>query len=141
MSFDKKAYNNAYNKKKYTGVSFRLHSVNDADVLEALKDIPNVKEYLCKLVRQDKRRNERKHGYQYNRGDRKVHLNYKKYPFEVIEFTGLNGRYTVAYAENYDIAQGIAAAYLQNHPEAAPVAIYERIYDDHIHAYAAVQVN
>lgn len=141
MSFDKKAYNNAYNKKTYTGVSFRLHSVNDADVLDALKDVTNVKEYLCKLVRQDKRRNERKHGYQYNRGDRKVHLNYQKYPFEVIEFNELNGRYTIGYAESYDIARGIADEYLRKHPDAGAVMIYERMHDETINAWVAVQVN
>ena len=140
MSFDKKKYNNEYNKKTYTGISFRLHTVNDADVLDALKDISNVKEYLCKLIRQDKRKNERKHGYQYNRGDRKVHLNYTKYPYEVIEFKEANDRYTVGYAEKVETAQGIADAYLMKHPDAGAVAIYERVYDDHISAYAAVQV-
>ena len=41
----------------------------------------------------------------------------------------------------FDDGMAFLLAYLQNHPEAAPVAIYERIYDDTIHAWGSVQVN
>lgn len=139
MAFNKQSYNNAYNKDKYIGVSFRVNRETEKDIADALKAQDNMKAYICGLILADQKRKERKTGYVRSRSDRKAHMNYGKYPFEVIEFLANNDRYTVGYAENMMAAVSLSASYSAT-TATGEVKIYQRIYDDHIGAWAAVEV-
>lgn len=139
MAFNKQDYNNTYNKDKYIGVSFRVNRETEKDIADALKAQPNMKAYICGLILADQKRRERKAGFVRSRSDRKAHMNYGKYPFEVIEFLANNDRYTVGYAESYDAAQALSASYSAT-TATGEVKIYQRFYDDHISAWSAVEV-
>lgn len=140
MSFDKAAYNNAYNKEKYLGVSFRINRTTEKDIADALKDVANMKEYICRLIRADVKKKQRRAGWQMNRGDQKIHKDIQRYPFEVVEMVGFNDRYTVGFAENLDAANMMLAYYAKRNESAGPLAIYHRFYDEHVGARCAVQV-
>lgn len=140
MSFDKSAYTNAYNKEKYLGVSFRINRISEKDIADALKDVTNMKEYICRLIRADVKRKQRRAGWAVNRGDKKIHQDYKRYPFEVIEMVGFNDRYTVGFAEDLDAANMMLSYYAQKNEAAGPLAIYHRFYDDTVKAVCSVQV-
>lgn len=45
-------YNNAYNKKKYININFRVNK-EDTEILEKIKSAPNKAKYLTDLIRQD----------------------------------------------------------------------------------------
>lgn len=139
MAFNKQSYNNAYNKDKYIGVSFRVNRETEKYIADALKVQDNVKAYICGLILADQKRKERKAGFVRSRSDRKAHLNYGKYPFEVIEMLANNDRYTVGYAESYEAAQALSASYTAT-TATGEVKIYQRFYDDHISAWSAVEV-
>lgn len=139
MAFNKQDYNNTYNKDKYIGVSFRVNRETEKDIADALKAQPNMKAYICGLILADQRRKERKAGFVRSRSDRKAHLNYEKYPFEVIEFLANNDRYTVGYAENLMAAVSLSASYSST-TSTGEVKIYQRFYDDTLHACCAVEV-
>lgn len=51
-------YNNAYNKKKYININFRVNK-EDTEILEKIKSVPNKAKYLTNLVRQDIRKSEK----------------------------------------------------------------------------------
>lgn len=51
-------YNNAYNKKKYININFRVNK-EDTEILEKIKSVPNKAKYLTDLVRQDIRKSEK----------------------------------------------------------------------------------
>lgn len=140
MSFNKTEYNNAYNKANYLGVSFRINRTTEKDIADALKDVENIKAYICKLIRADVRKKQRRAGWQMNRGDLKIHKDYGRYPFEVVEMVGCNDRYTVGFAEDLDAANLMLSYYAQRNENAGPLAIYHRFYDDHVGAHCAVQV-
>lgn len=140
MSFDKVAYNNAYNKEKYLGVSFRINRISEKDIADALKDVTNMKEYICKLIRADVKRRQRRAGWVLNKGDRKVHADYKRYPFEVVELLAFNDRYTVGFAEDRDSAEMMLNYYQRTNQESGPLAIYHRFYDPDLQTVGAVQV-
>ena len=140
MSFDKAAYNNAYNKEKYLGVSFRINKQTEKDIADALKDVSNMKEYICRLVRADVKKRQRRAGWAMNRGDQKTHKDYARFPFEVIEMVGFNDRYTVGFAEDLDAANMMLSYYAQKNEAAGPLAIYHRFYDKDLKAMAAIQV-
>ena len=138
MSFDKQKYNDAYNKANYSTVSFRINKKDDKKILEHLKAQPKLKEYICSLILKDIQRYERKTGYVRSKADRKAHLNYQKYSFEVIECVGINDRYTVGFAESYEAAQALAISYISQHQTAGPLTIYQRFYDDTVKAHVAI---
>lgn len=140
MSFDKIAYNNAYNKEKYTNVSFRINRITEKDIADVLKDVTNMKEYICKLIRADVKRRQRRAGWVLNNGDRKVHADYKRYPFEVVELLAFNDRYTVGFATDRDSAEIMLNYYQRTNQEAGPLAIYHRFYDEDLQTIGAVQV-
>ena len=141
MSFDKSAYNNAYNAKNYTGISIRLSNKEDADVIEFLRSSDlNTKALICKLVRTEMKRRQTKKGWHMNNGDRNIHKDYRRYPFEVIEGLAYGDKYTVGFAASYEAAQDLLYNYQSRTPEAGPLAIYNRFYDDHTHSITAVQV-
>lgn len=125
----KQRYNNAYNKANYTGVSFRLNSRTEQDVIDALKNVENMKEYLVKLIRADQKRRNTKAGRVFNNGDRKTHVNVSKYPFEVIEYPANNDRYTVGFADCFDNAQAMLATYASRQKNAGPLKILQRSVD------------
>lgn len=50
-------YNNAYNKKKYININFRVNK-EDTEILEKIKSVPNKAKYLTDLIRQDIRKSE-----------------------------------------------------------------------------------
>lgn len=139
MAFNKQDYNNNYNRDKYIGVSFRVNRETEKDIADALKAQDNMKAYICGLILADQKRKERKAGFVRSRSDRKAHMNYGKYPFEVIEMLAHNDRYTVGYAENYEAAQALSASYSST-TATGEVKIYQRFYDDHISAWSAVEV-
>ncbi len=139
MAFNKQDYNNNYNRGKYIGVSFRVNRETEKDIADALKAQDNMKAYICGLILADQKRKERKAGFVRSRSDRKAHMNYGKYPFEVIEMLANNDRYTVGYAENYEAAQALSASYSST-TATGEVKIYQRFYDDHISAWSAVEV-
>ena len=139
MAFNKQEYNNNYNKDKYIGVSFRVNRETEKYIADALKAQDNVKAYICGLILADQKRKERKAGFVRSRSDRKAHLNYGKYPFEVIEMLANNDRYTVGYAENLMAAVSLSASYSAT-TATGEVKIYQRIYDDTIGAWGAVEV-
>lgn len=58
VSKKKLAYNNAYNKKKYTNINFRVNK-EDIEILEKIKSVPNKAKYLTDLIRQDIRKSEK----------------------------------------------------------------------------------
>ena len=138
MAFNKQSYNDKYNKENYKTVSFRVNKKDDQKILEHLKEQPNLKEYICGLVAKDLQRLESRRGYVRSKADRKAHLNYQKYEYEVIEAIGVNDRYTVGFAENYDAAEALAISYIAQHQTSGPLTIYQRFYDDHVHAHVAV---
>lgn len=140
MSFDKKAYNNAYNKENYLGVSFRINRTTEKDIADALKDVSNMKEYICRLIRADARKRQRRAGWTLNRGDQKTHRDCGRFPFEVIEMVGFNDRYTVGFAEDLDAANLLLSYYAQKNEAAGPLAIYHRFYDKDRKEMAAIQV-
>lgn len=45
-----------YNKKTYKQISLFLKKAEDADVLAKLEEVPNKKDYICSLIRQDLKR-------------------------------------------------------------------------------------
>ena len=139
MAFNKQDYNNNYNRDKYIGVSFRVNRETEKDIADALKAQENMKAYICGLILADQKRKERKAGFVRSRSDRKAHLNYGKYPFEVIEMLANNDRYTVGYAESYEAAQALSASYSST-TATGEVKIYQRTYDDTISAWGAVEV-
>lgn len=142
MSFDKAAYNNAYNKERYVGISFRINKETEKDIAEALKEQRNIKEYICKLIRSDVKRQRRRAGWALNTGDRKIHADVDRYPFEVIEFLANNDRYTIGFTQSYDAAESMLAWYVSHNEDAGPVAIYIRRIDRErgVNAGYAVQV-
>lgn len=141
MSFDKQAYNNEYNKRTYTGISIRLNNQADADVLDFLqKENENTKALICKLIRTEIKRRRARKGWQLNNGDRKLHADIKRYPFEVIELLAFNDRYTVGFAASIEGAQDLVYYYQARNEAAGPLAIYERRYDPDLHTRYAVQV-
>lgn len=141
MSFNKTAYNNEYNAKNYTGISIRLSNTADADVIDFLRSSDlNTKALICKLVRTEMKRRQTKKGWHMNNGDRKIHMDYQRYPFEVIEGLAYGDKYTVGFAASYDAAQDLLYNYQSRNTEAGPLAIYNRFYDDHTHSITAVQV-
>jgi len=140
MAFNKVAYNNAYNKDKYIGVSFRVNRETEKHIADALKAQPNIKEYICKLITADQKRKERKAGFVRSRADRKIHANIDKYPFEVIEQIGHNDRYVVGFADSYDAAVALQSSYTAS-AATGPVVIYHRFYDPDLRVNAAVAVD
>lgn len=140
MSFDKTAYNNAYNRERYIGVSFRINKITEKDIADALKDVTNMKEYICRLIRADVKRKQRRAGWAMNRGDIKTHKDFSRYPYEVIEMVGFNDRYTIGFAEDLHAANMMLAYYAQKNQGAGPLAIYHRFYDKDLKAMAAIQV-
>ena len=50
-------YNNAYNKKKYININFRVNK-EDTEILEKIKSVPNKAKYLTDLIRQDIKKSE-----------------------------------------------------------------------------------
>lgn len=141
MSFNKQAYNNEYNKKTYTGISFRLNNVTDKDILDCLKQSEgNMKEYICKLIRSDIKTRERRRGIKMNRSGRPENLDWQRWPFEIIEFTNGNDRYTVGFAAGIEQARSVALHHVETHPDAGATMIYQRTYDDYVKAVIAVQV-
>lgn len=60
MSFDKAAYNKAYNRERYAGISFRINKETEKDIAEALREQSNIKEYICRLIRADVKRKQRR---------------------------------------------------------------------------------
>lgn len=140
MSFDKAEYNKAYNKERYAGISFRINKETEKDIAEALKGQRNIKEYICKLIRADVKRQRRRKGWAMNNGDRKIHADVQRYPFEVIEFLANNDRYTIGFTQSLDAAESMLAWYVSHNEDAGPVSIYCRKYDERLHAPYAVQV-
>jgi len=141
MSFDKIAYNNAYNAKNYTGISIRLHNTDDADVIDFLRSSDlNTKALICKLVRTEMKRRQTKKGWHMNNGDRKIHADYQRYPFEIIEGLAYGDKYTVGFAATYEAAQDLVYNYQARNAEAGPLVIYHRFFDDHTNSITAVQV-
>lgn len=138
MAFNKQSYNDAYNKAKYSTVSFRINKKDDQKILEHLKAQPKLKEYICGLIIKDMQRLERRSGYVRSKADRKAHLNYQKYEYEVIEAIGINDRYTVGFAESYEAAQALAISYIGQHQTTGPLTIYQRFYDDTVKAHVAI---
>ena len=86
-----------------------------------------------------KRRQTRK-GWHMNNGDRNIHKDYQRYPFEVIEGLAYGDKYTVGFAATYDAAQDLVYNYQARNADAGPLAIYHRFYDDHTNSITAVQV-
>lgn len=136
------AYNNAYNKANYIGVSFRLDKVNDMDVLQMLQMQSNSKAYICKLVRTDIKRQKARHKRIMNNGDRKLHADYKSYPFEVIEDLPFNDRYIVGFAEDLENAVLLRDAYAQRENGTnGHLHIMQRGYDPDLNTIYAFEVN
>ena len=50
-------YNNAYNKKKYININFRVNK-EDTEILNKLKNVPNKAKYLTDIIRQDIKKSE-----------------------------------------------------------------------------------
>lgn len=142
MAFSKAEYNNNYNKQNYIGVSFRVHKHNDKDIADALKGQENMKEYICRLIRADVRKRQRRKGWSMNNGNRKIHKDIARYPFEVVEFLAFNDRYTVGFTQTLEAAESMMAWYVQHNTDAGPLAVYCRRMDrDHgVNAVYAVQV-
>ena len=140
MSFNKTTYNNAYNKQNYIGVSFRINRTTEKDVADALKAVDNIKAYICKLIRADVKKKQRRAGWAMNRGDKKVHADFKRYPFEVVELLAFNDRYTVGFAEDLDAAHAMLAHYQARNQECGPLAVYHRFHDPDLNVIASVQV-
>ena len=141
MSNEKKqAYNNAYNKTNYTGVSFRLNNTSDAEVLAMLKSQDNLKAYICKLVMSDIRQKERKKGRVMNRGDRRIHDNIKLYPYEIIEELPNGDRYSVGFCDDMQNAMLMIAEYAARREVTGPLHILQRSYDPDLHCIMAVEV-
>lgn len=141
MSNEKKMiYNNAYNKANYTGISFRLNSTSDAEVLAMLKAQDNLKAYICKLVMADIRQKERKKGRVMNRGDRRIHDNIKTYPYEIIEELPNGDRYSVGFCDDMNNAVLMIAEYAARREVTGPLHILQRSYDPDLHSIMAVEV-
>lgn len=140
MSFDKQAYTAAYNKDRYIGVSFRINKQTEKDIADALKDVTNMKEYICRLIRADVKRKQRRAGWVMNKADKKVHQDYARYPFEVVELLAFNDRYTVGFAEDRDSAEMLLSYYQRTNQDAGPLAIYHRFYDPDLKVIGSVQV-
>lgn len=141
MNNEKKmAYNNAYNKTNYTGVSFRLNNTSDAEVLAMLKAQANLKAYICKLVMADIRQKERKKGRVMNRGDRRIHDNIKLYPYEIIEELPNGDRFSVGFCDDMNNAVLMIAEYAARVPVTGPLHILQRSYDPDMRCIMAVEV-
>lgn len=141
MNNEKKmAYNNAYNKTNYTGVSFRLNNTSDAEVLAMLKAQDNLKAYLCRLVMADIRQKERKKGRVMNRGDRRIHDNIKLYPYEIIEELPNGDRFSVGFCDDMNNAVLMIAEYAARVPVTGPLHILQRSYDPDMRCIMAVEV-
>ena len=133
-------YNNAYNKENYTGISFRLKSTSDAEVLAMLKAQDNLKAYICKLVMADIRQKERKKGRVMNRGDRRIHDNIKLYPYEIIEELPNGDRYSVGFCDDMQNAMLMIAEYAARREVTGPLHILQRSYDPDMRCIMAVEV-
>lgn len=48
----KEEYNNKYNKENYKGISFRLSTKNEADLIDWMSD-KDTKSYIVSLIRKD----------------------------------------------------------------------------------------
>jgi len=141
MSENKRAaYNNAFNRDNYTGVSFRLNNRTEQDVIDVLKSAGSVKAYIVKLIRTDQRRRDARNGRVFNNGDRRMHENIDKYPFEVVEFIRGNDRYTVGFADCIENAQAMLSTYASRQQNAGPLKIYERRQDPDLNCVYAVEV-
>lgn len=141
MNNEKKmAYNNAYNKTNYTGVSFRLNNTSDAEVLAMLKAQDNLKAYICTLVMADIRQKERRKGRVMNRGDRRIHDNIKLYPYEIIEELPNGDRFSVGFCDDMNNAVLMIAEYAARVPVTGPLHILQRSYDPDMRCIMAVEV-
>ena len=105
MSFDKMAYNADYNKNNYQSFSFRLAKAGeDADIIKHLKAQPNLKPYLCSLIRKDMKEKARKSRYVVRTGSSYEHDHVKQCPYEVIEDLPYGDHYSIGYAATMDDA-------------------------------------
>lgn len=140
MTYDKQTYNNAYNKNKYVGVSFRISTSADQDIIDALKEQENVKAYICKLIRSDQKRRARRRGIIHG-SDRSTARNYKKFPYEVLEDLPGCDHYTVGFTSDYDSAVMMAAEYASRTEGCGRLRIMCRTYDQTLNAVTAVEVS
>ena len=51
--YDKRAHNK-YNREKMVTISVRLHKVNDAELIEVYKSIPDKAQWIRKVLRKEK---------------------------------------------------------------------------------------
>ena len=49
----KKEYIARYQKQTYTSINFKLRTIDDGDIVQALKSMPNRSEYIKNLIRKD----------------------------------------------------------------------------------------
>lgn len=54
---NKIAYNNAFNKENYKGISFRLSYSSESELIEWLDNFDNKKDYIISLIRKDMHEN------------------------------------------------------------------------------------
>ena len=137
MTYNKQKYNDAYNRANYTGISFRLSNSQDVDVLSALKRCDNLKAYICRLVREDLQKQRK---LVFNPADRRLQMDYQKYPFEVLEDLPYGDRYSVGFAEDLDNALIMMGEYSRRQKGCGKLHVLHREYDEHVKALRALEV-
>lgn len=140
MTFDKTKYNNEFNKRNYTGVSFRLNSEKEANIIEHLKKQENLKEYICKLVSADMKRIAARSRRIMNKSDRNLWKDYQRYPYEVIEDLPYDSHYTVGFAEDVDNAALLLAEYARRTKNPGALHIIHREYDPDLNVVRSIEV-
>lgn len=137
----KQIYNNAYNKAKYTGISFRINNVTEKDIKEMLDLQDNLKAYICKLIRGDiKRQKQLQRRVLLNPGERKLYADVGKYCFEVTEDLPFDDHYIVGFAEDVENVQMLMGEFAARNPQHGKLRILYRWHDKELNCIACREI-
>lgn len=122
MDFNKNKYSAEYNKKNYTGISFRLNNETEADLIDFLNH-RNTKQYITDLIRKDIRKDSRRRFV--IKGSGYAHNHIDEYPLEVLE--ELPGdHYSIGYVETLDDAALLIMNYCERATPAGVISVIHR---------------
>ena len=124
---NKMEYNNAYNKQNYTGISFRLNSRTESDLICWIRQQENTKEYICDLIRKDIKRQSKRIRQERNEANKAN----QALTYEVLEDLPFNDHYAAGYTDSIIEAMKILASYSHS-KDCGPLSIVERGYDPDI---------
>ena len=135
MQTHKIKYINEYNRNKYKGLSIRLSLENDADVIERLKQIPNLTRYIAGLVREDIQRAKKYQELEEIVDYQAIHV--KRWPYELVdEIIPGSVWYSVGYGSDLDEIRLLMMNYVEQTENTGVLHTIRRFYDPDMHVVA-----